>query len=86
MLSLANTLLNSKLYTIQQALLKNLVNRLQSSLRVSNNTIYSRWYTSQVKPYNWKILTDTYLTSFFQTTRTYWNLSESGTNNTYLIK
>ena len=65
MLSLANTLLNSKLYTIQQALLKNLVNRLQSSLRVSNNTIYSRWYTSQVKPYNWKILTDNYLSLAF---------------------
>jgi len=41
-LSLGNTLLNSEPYTMEQALLENLVNKLQSSLKASNNTIYSR--------------------------------------------
>ena len=42
-LSLANTLLNSEPYTVEQVSLGNLVNRLQSFLRASNDTIYSRW-------------------------------------------
>jgi len=48
MLSLDNILLNSKSYTMQQAPLKNLVNRLQSSLKASNNTIHSKLYTLKV--------------------------------------
>ena len=42
MLSLANILSNGESYTVEQFLLENLVNRLQSSLRASNNTIYPR--------------------------------------------
>ena len=43
MLSLANILSNGESYTVEQFLLENLVNRLQSSLKASNNTIYPRW-------------------------------------------
>ena len=42
MLSLDNTLLNSKPYTMEQVLLRNLVNKLQSFLKASNNTIHPR--------------------------------------------